>query len=158
MQDVLKIKLLGPNANVPVRSTAGAAGYDMYSSVTCVVPANGKALVATDVAMAIPENCYGQLAPRSGLASKHSIHVGAGVIDSDYRGPVSVLLFNLSTEPFKVNVGDRIAQLIIKRISLPDAVVVEDLDETVRGESGFGSTGGFGSSIASEMEKMGPIA
>lgn len=130
----------------------------MYSSESCVVPANGKALVATDVAMAIPPYCYGRVAPRSGLASKHSIHVGAGVIDSDYRGAVSVLLFNLSTEPFTINTGDRIAQLIIERIHLPETVVVDDLDATVRGESGFGSTGGFGDSVTIAMDQLGPIA
>lgn len=157
MQDVLKIKLLGPNAKAPVKSTPGAAGYDMYSSEACVVPANGKALVSTDIAVAIPTNCYGRVAPRSGLASKHSIHVGAGVIDSDYRGDVSVLLFNLSSEPFAINVGDRIAQLIIERICLPDTVVVDDLDETARGAGGFGSTGGFGD-VAPKMAELGPIA
>jgi len=82
------------------------------------------------------------VAPRSGLAWKHSIDVGAGVIDADYRGPVGVILFNHSDTDFEVKVGDRVAQLIIEKIVTPNVVTeVEDLDETVRGEGGFGSTG-----------------
>ena len=80
-------------------------------------------------------------APRSGLAWKHSIDVGAGVIDADYRGPVGVILFNHSDVDFEVKVGDRVAQLIIEKIVTPSVTEVDDLDETVRGEGGFGSTG-----------------
>lgn len=71
----------------------------------------------TDISIAVPANTYGRVAPRSGLASKHSIDVGAGVIDADYRGPVKVLLFNLSEVDFEVKVGERVAQLIIERVS-----------------------------------------
>lgn len=80
-------------------------------------------------------------APRSGLAWKHSIDVGAGVIDADYRGPVGVILFNHSDVDFEVNTGDRIAQLIIQKIVTPEVTEVESLDSTQRGEGGFGSTG-----------------
>lgn len=83
----------------------------------------------------------GRIAPRSGLASKHFIDTGAGVIDSDYRGQVKVLLFNHSESDFQVKEGDRVAQLIIERIYTPDIVVVEELEESVRGAGGFGSTG-----------------
>lgn len=86
--------------------------------------------------------CIGRcVASRSGLALKHSIDVGAGVIDADYRGPVGVLLFNHSDADFEVKLGDRIAQLIIEKIFTPDVTEVEDLDPSVRGEGGFGSTG-----------------
>lgn len=81
------------------------------------------------------------VAPRSGLAWKHSIDVGAGVIDADYRGPVGVILFNHSDTDFEVKPGDRIAQLIIEKIITPEVLEVDDLDSTVRGEGGFGSTG-----------------
>lgn len=80
-------------------------------------------------------------APRSGLAWKNSIDVGAGVIDADYRGPVGVILYNHSDIDFEVKPGDRIAQLILERIITPQVVEVEDLDPTVRGAGGFGSTG-----------------
>ena len=86
----------------------------------------------------------GRVAPRSGLASKHSIATGAGVIDADYRGPVKVLLFNHGEADFEVKEGDRIAQLVLERIFTPDVVEVAELDATVRGAGGFGSTGGFG--------------
>lgn len=80
-------------------------------------------------------------APRSGLALKHAIDVGAGVIDADYRGPVGVILFNHSDVDFEVKAGDRIAQMILEKIVTPEVIEVEDLDSTLRGEGGFGSTG-----------------
>lgn len=83
----------------------------------------------------------GRIAPRSGLASKHFIDTGAGVIDADYRGQVKVLLFNHSDKDFDVNEGERIAQLVLERIYTPDVLEVEELEESVRGEGGFGSTG-----------------
>lgn len=145
----------------------------LCSATETKVPARGKALVPTDLSIAIPEGTYarvgksslslshslilfllgflfllfnemslcGSVAPRSGLAWKHSIDVGAGVIDADYRGPVGVILFNHSDVDFEVKAGDRIAQLIIEKIMTPDVMEVEDLDSTVRGEGGFGSTG-----------------
>lgn len=91
--------------------------------------------------MAIPSGYYGRVAPRSGLAVKHFIDVGAGVIDEDYRGPLGVVLFNHGQNDFAVKKGDRIAQLLLEKIATPDIEVVEDLDETERGAGGFGSTG-----------------
>ena len=101
-----------------------------------------KGLVSTGIRVAIPPSYYGRLAPRSGLALKHGIDVGAGVIDADYRGDVKVLLFNFGTEAFQVRKGDRIAQLIVEKISPDETMTVVDaLDDTVRDASGFGSTG-----------------
>ena len=138
---LLRVKKLSDKAIIPSRASPLSAGYDLSSAVETKVPARGKALVATDLSIWIPEGTYGRVAPRSGLAWKHSIDVGAGVIDADYRGPVGVILFNHSDVDFEVKLGDRIAQLIIEKIVTPDAVEVEDLDSTVRGEGGFGSTG-----------------
>lgn len=115
----LQVKLLSSTAKPPSRSSAFAAGYDLYASREAVVPAWGKVLVDTDISIAVPANSYGRVAPRSGLAVKHCIHTGAGVIDADYRGPVKVLLFNLSSDEFTVAAGDRIAQLVVERVSLP---------------------------------------
>ncbi|THH01882.1 hypothetical protein EW026_g916 [Hermanssonia centrifuga] len=109
-----------------------------------VIPARGKALINTQISIAVPAGTYGRVAPRSGLASKFMIDTGAGVIDADYRGIVYVLLFNLSDKDFQVEEGDRVAQLIIERIYTPDVMEVQDLDETLRGAGGFGSTGGHG--------------
>jgi hypothetical protein len=97
--------------------------------------------VKTDLSIAIPVGTYARVAPRSGLAWKHSIDVGAGIIDADYRGPVGVILFNHSDTDFTIQAGDRIAQLILQLIITPQVLEVEDLDTTTRGEGGFGSTG-----------------
>jgi dUTP pyrophosphatase len=83
----------------------------------------------------------GRIAPRSGLASKNFIDTGAGVIDADYRGPVKVLLFNHADTDFAVKEGDRVAQLVIERIYTPEVVEVQELEASVRGAGGFGSTG-----------------
>ncbi|KAK7276153.1 hypothetical protein RIF29_17287 [Crotalaria pallida] len=138
---LLRVKKLSDKAVLPSRGSPHSAGYDLSSAVETKVPARGKALVATDLSISIPEGTYARVAPRSGLTWKNSIDVGAGVIDADYRGPVGVILFNHSDVDFEVKVGDRVAQLILERIVTPDVVEVEDLDSTVRGEGGFGSTG-----------------
>ncbi|KAK2660515.1 hypothetical protein Ddye_007048 [Dipteronia dyeriana] len=138
---LLRVKKLSDKAVLPSRGSPLAAGYDLSSATETKVPARGKALVPTDLSIAIPVGTYARVAPRSGLTWKHSIDVGAGVIDADYRGPVGVILFNHSDVDFEVKVGDRIAQLIIEKIMTPDVLEVEDLDSTVRGEGGFGSTG-----------------
>lgn len=137
------IKKLSDNAVIPVRGTPGSAGYDLSAAYAGVVPAKGKKLIKTDISMSIPEFCYAQIAPRSGLAHKNFIHVGAGVIDSDYRGNIGVILFNFSDKDFIVEKGDRIAQMIIKRIFTPEFVEVKEHEEhnTERGDGGFGSTG-----------------
>ncbi|KAF9057433.1 dUTPase-like protein [Panaeolus papilionaceus] len=138
----LLIKRLSEKATLPTRGSALAAGYDLYSAEKKVIPAGGKALVDTQISIAVPPGTYGRVAPRSGLASKFMIATGAGVIDADYRGVVFVLLFNHSDKDFEVQEGDRIAQLIIERIYTPEVQEVDDLEETVRGAGGFGSTGG----------------
>lgn len=89
------------------------------------IPAQSKAVVPTDISIAVPEGTYGRVAPRSGLAVKHFIDTGAGVIDYDYRGPVGVVLFNFGQKDFVIEEGDRIAQLVLEKVLLCDAVEVE---------------------------------
>ncbi|KAH7034878.1 Deoxyuridine 5'-triphosphate nucleotidohydrolase [Microdochium trichocladiopsis] len=137
----LLIKKLSETAKLPTRGSAFAAGYDLYASKATTIPARGKALVDTDIAIAVPAGTYGRIAPRSGLASKHFIDTGAGVIDADYRGQVKVLLFNHADTDFAVVEGDRVAQLVIERIYTPEVVEVAELEESIRGAGGFGSTG-----------------
>ena len=137
----LLVKRISETAKLPVRGSRLAAGYDLSSAYDLVVPARGKALVKTDLEMAIPEGCYGRVAPRSGLAWKNFIDTGAGVIDADYRGNVGVILFNHSEDDFQVKVGDRVAQLVLERIYTPEVKEVDSLEDTARGEGGFGSTG-----------------
>ncbi|KAK6115815.1 hypothetical protein DH2020_008084 [Rehmannia glutinosa] len=137
----LRVKRLSEKAVLPSRASPLSAGYDLSSATETKVPARGKALVPTDLSIAVPEGTYARIAPRSGLAWKQSIDVGAGVVDADYRGPVGVILFNHSDVDFEVKSGDRIAQLIIQKIVTPDVTEVDDLDSTERGSGGFGSTG-----------------
>ena len=140
-QTYLFITRLLDKATVPTRGSAEATGLDLYSTEEVVVPKRGSALVDLQIAMAVPPGCYGRVAPRSGLAVKRAIDVGAGVIDSDYHRTVKVLLFNFSDTDFKVEPKDHIAQLILENISSFVIVEVDSLDETARGKGGFGSTG-----------------
>ncbi|XP_046510685.1 deoxyuridine 5'-triphosphate nucleotidohydrolase, mitochondrial isoform X1 [Equus quagga] len=137
----LRFTRLSEHATAPTKGSARAAGYDLYSAYDYTVPPMEKALVKTDIQIALPSGCYGRVAPRSGLAAKHFIDVGAGVIDEDYRGNVGVVLFNFGKEKFEVKKGDRIAQLICERIFYPEIEEVQVLDVTERGSGGFGSTG-----------------
>jgi dUTP pyrophosphatase len=138
----LQIKKLSDKAMIPTPGSIHAAGLDLCAAIDCQIPPHGgRALVSTDLSIACPVGTYGRIAPRSGLANKYGIDVGAGVIDADYRGPVGVILFNFGSEVFDVKVGDRIAQLILEQIVLPEIEIVDTLDDTVRGSDGFGSTG-----------------
>uniref|UniRef100_A0AC35TGF9 Deoxyuridine 5'-triphosphate nucleotidohydrolase n=1 Tax=Rhabditophanes sp. KR3021 TaxID=114890 RepID=A0AC35TGF9_9BILA len=128
-------------ARAPIFGSVCAAGADLCAAEATIVPANGKACISTGLKVAIPYGYYGRVAPRSGLAAKKFLDVGAGVVDSDYRGVLHVLLFNFSKEDFQVNVGDRIAQLICEKICHPEYTEVQSIDDTDRGEGGFGSTG-----------------
>ena len=138
---VLKVQKLTNNAALPKRSTEGAAGYDLCAAQDCTIPASGKGLVKTGLSISFPPGLYARIAPRSGLALKRFIDVGAGVVDADYRGEVGVVLFNHGDQDFEVKMGDRIAQLILERIDTPPVEEVQGLDGTVRGSGGFGSTG-----------------
>ncbi|KAK8810898.1 hypothetical protein WA556_003981 [Blastocystis sp. ATCC 50177/Nand II] len=133
-QETLYIKKLSENATTPVRGSPYSAGYDLFSAADMTIKAHGKGIVPTDLSVAIPKNCYGRVAPRSGLAAKKFIDVGAGVVDCDYRGPLGIVLFNFSDEDFEVKKGDRVAQFILERICMAPIVEVESLDETERGE------------------------
>ena len=98
VEGIARVKRMNVNAKLPVRSSSGSAGYDLSATETAVVPAHGKCLVKTGLAIAMPPDYYGCVAPRSGLAVKKFIDVGAGVIDSNYRGELGVVLFNFSSE------------------------------------------------------------
>lgn len=139
----LKVYLRSSEAKLPTKGSALAAGYDLYSSEDAQIPAHGQGLVSTDISIIVPIGTYGRVAPRSGLAVKHGISTGAGVIDADYRGEVKVVLFNHSEKNFDVKKGDRIAQLVLERIVNADIeeITEEALTNTERGEGGFGSTG-----------------
>ncbi|XP_028098577.1 uncharacterized protein LOC114298248, partial [Camellia sinensis] len=151
------IKML-PQATRPTRATDGAVGYDLTSIAMYVIPAQGRMLISTGIAMEIPCGLYGRIAPRSGLALIHGIDVGAGVIDPDYRGEVKVLLFNHNQEEFIVRAGDRIAQIIFEKVSLPrmvekDARNLCDIRNDDRNDArNWRSTEGFGSTGRAALE------
>lgn len=139
--DCLYFTKLSLNAFTPVKATEQSAGYDLRSAYDYTVNHQNKQLVKTDIAIRIPDGCYGRIAPRSGLALHYHIDIGAGVIDRDYRGNVGVVVFNHSKSSFIIRKGDRIAQLICERIVEPKLQEVTDLNITERGRRGFGSTG-----------------
>lgn len=133
----------GRDLPLPAYATPGAAGMDLRSAENLVLKPGARALVATGVALALPEFHEAQVRPRSGLAVKHGVTVlnAPGTIDWDYRGEIKVPLINHGTEDFVITRGDRIAQMVIARVDVADIVEVATLDETLRGSGGFGSSG-----------------
>lgn len=142
----LQIKRLeGNNLELPKYKTEGSAGMDLTACIdeNIILKPLERKLVKTGIAIALPNNYEAQVRPRSGLALKNGISVlnTPGTIDADYRGEIGVILINLSNEDFVVERGMRIAQLVISPIVQAELVEVEELDETLRGQGGFGSTG-----------------
>jgi dUTP pyrophosphatase len=137
----VELKLLSEAAKTPTKGTDQAAGYDLYAAQNAEIDPLKRALIKTNISIAIPKGYYGRIAPRSGLAYKNGIDVMAGVIDSDYRGDVGVILYNTGVDVFNIKQGDRIAQLIIEKCHVADWDLVEDLPDTDRGEGGYGHTG-----------------
>lgn len=139
---MIKIKKLHELAIVPKRNNASDAGADLYSVQDLTIPPNSRALVSTGISVEIPLGFYGRIAPRSGLAVNHGIDVLAGVCDSSYRGEIKVVLINTDKDKsFDITYGDKIAQLIIEQHFNFDFVEVDELGESNRGNSGFGSSG-----------------
>ncbi len=138
---MLKVVRLSDKAHLPTKGSPFSAGMDLYSAVDLIIEPGKNAVISTDIVIITPPGTYGRVAPRSGLATKHGINVGAGVIDIDYRGPLCVVLFNHSVVPFHICQGDRIAQLICEKIVYPTIKEVTTFDYTTRGKNGFGSSG-----------------
>lgn len=147
----LKIKRLKDTAKLPIRMTSGSAGLDLYSAEEITIPATelkqdglvevGRAVVSTGLAMEIPVGMVGRIASRSGLSIKHNLEVGAGWIDSDYRGEILVEIKNFSARPFLVKLGERIAQIVLLKLGDYEILEVELISSSRRGVGGFGSTG-----------------
>ena len=144
--EVLKIKKVRENAKIPTRATAGSAGLDLYACIDEPITLNkgDKAVIPTGIALGLDDPHYAAfIHSRSGLAIKHGIALlnSVGVIDSDYRGEVCVGVIKLTEEPYTIQPFERVAQMVIKPVELPEIVEVEELDDTDRGAGGFGSTG-----------------
>ena len=116
------------HAKLPIQGSTGAAGYDLHAAERCIIPANSRGVVKIRIAIEIPEGLYARIAPRSGLLVKKSIDVGAGVVDRDYRGEIGVVMINHGSKDFEVNVGDRIAQMILEQIKTPEVEEQANLD------------------------------
>jgi dUTP pyrophosphatase len=137
---MIKFMRLKPDVKIPLRATAGAAGFDVFSNGHYTIKPNIRCLLDTGIAMQLPKGYWGELKPRSGLAARHGLDVLAGVIDSDYTGEIKVSLINLGEHDVEIKKGDRIAQLIIQQYE-SDWMEVSEFDDTDRGSGGFGSTG-----------------
>ena len=139
----LPVLIVADDAFLPIYAQPGDAGADLRSRVAAVVPAHGRVLVPTGVSIALPDGYVGLVHPRSGLAHKHGITVlnTPGTVDAGYRGEIAVNLYNSTDTDFAVEVGDRIAQLVIQQFERAQFIKVERLPESDRGEGGHGSTG-----------------
>ena len=125
---------------MPTKGSARAAGHDLYASEGTEILAGGQVMVGIGVAIQLPHNTYGRIAPRSGLAVKHGLATNADVIDSDYRAGVKVVLVNQGNQPYRVEQEDQITQLIIDNINKEELQEVAELDDTIRGNQGFGTS------------------
>jgi len=141
----MKVTRLTETAVLPTKAYSGDAGFDLYvdseNERFITIEPGKRALISTGCAFAIPEGYYGRIADRSSVAWKSGCHVLAGVVDSAYRGEVKVVLVNLSDENVEIEHKQKIAQLVVTKIYTGELEEVEDLNDTERGEGGFGSSG-----------------
>ncbi len=137
----IKFQRLNDAAVLPSRGSDGSCGLDIHSAEAVSIKSGERKGVRTGLSVAIPDGCYGRIAPRSGLAARHGIDTLAGVVDSDYRGEIMCILINFGDTPFEVSAGDRIAQLIIEKYDRLEPEWADQLGETARNAGGFGSTG-----------------
>jgi dUTP pyrophosphatase len=137
----VKVKRIHTAATLPLRGTNWSAGADLRCLEAFTLGPRERKSVPTGLIVEIPPGWYGRVAPRSGLAARHGVDTLAGVVDSDYRGELMVLIVNTGDSPVSFDAGERIAQLIIERAAVCDYVWADELGETERGDGGFGSTG-----------------
>ncbi len=154
----ISIKRLDPELPLPSYAHPGDAGADLHAAVDLTLEPGERALVPTGIALALPEGYVALVHPRSGLAAKHGISIvnAPGTIDAGYRGEVKVCLVNTDrSTPFAVRRGDRIAQLVVQRVESATFTEAEDLPDSVRGDGGYGSTGGFSAGAPGQVATEG---
>ena len=138
--EILQVVKITDKATFPTKAYRNSAGHDIYSAYDYKIPPQGKEKIMTDIRVKVPEGTYGRIAPRSGPAMQNHISIGAGVVDEDYTGNLSIVVFNLFNSEFDIKAGDSVAQLICEKIAHPTLIEVTSLTQTERGEKGFGSS------------------
>lgn len=137
----VQIKKLSENAVTPTKAHPSDAGFDLVASKTTIIPANGRALIPTDIAMAIPNGYYGMVVGRSGNTIKRGLVGMTGVVDAGYRNGIGIMAFNLTNENITIKQGERAGQIVLTPILNCEIEEAEELDTTERNQGGFGSTG-----------------
>ena len=137
----LKVKKLNPNAKLPTYAHPGDAGMDLYAAEATTIPARGRGLVPTGIALAVPDGYVGLVWDKSSVPANYGVTKMSGVLDSGYRGEIKLVLYNTSDTDCTFEVGQKVAQLLIQPVIQPQIIEVEELDTTSRGAGGFGSTG-----------------
>lgn len=137
----LKIKKLAADAILPKYANPYDAGMDLYALETVTLQPNERQSISTGIAMAIPPGYVGLIWDKSGIAGKHGLKTMAGVIDAGYRGEIKIVVHNFSSQSYTFEKGTKVAQMLIQAVEQKQIVEVEELDDTTRGEGGFGSTG-----------------
>ena len=137
----VQIKKLSESAVTPTKAHPSDAGFDLVASKTTIIPANGRALIPTDIAMAIPEGYYGMVVGRSGNTIKRGLVGMTGVVDAGYRNGIGIMAFNLTQEDIIIKQGERAGQIVLTPILACEIAEAEELDTTDRNQGGFGSTG-----------------
>ena len=137
----VKIKKLSPDAKLPSYAHPQDAGMDLFSNENTTISPQERKTISTGISMAIPLGYAGLIWDKSGIAHNHGLKTMGGVIDSNYRGEIKVVIHNLSDKPYAVEKGTKIAQMLIQPVAQKKIIVVEELNDTSRGEKGFGSSG-----------------
>lgn len=137
----IKCKRLSKTAKIPKHSRPGDAALDLHADESIIIPAKGRSPINTGIMVEIPQGYWGSFRDRGGLAFNHGLTVLAGVLDSNYRGELKVVLFNTSDNDYQVSAGDRIAQMIVMRHETAELIEAENLSDSARAEQGFGSSG-----------------
>lgn len=139
----LNVKRLVPDAKLPSRAQHDDAGLDLFAAEEYVLASGQREMIKTGIAIAIPSGYVGLIWDKSGIAAKTGVKTMGGVVDAQYRGEVMVIATNLGTEPYVIEKGSKIAQLLVQKAEFPEICETEELDDTLRGKDGFGSTGKF---------------
>lgn len=141
--NTIKIKRLSEDGMMPTKANPNDACYDLYSTVNTIIQPNEIVIIPTDISIEMPYGFEGQIRPRSGLAAKHGITVlnAPGSIDKNFTGNVSIILINLGKETYEIKYGDRVAQIAFRKVDETELIEVNELEETDRGQNGFGSSG-----------------